>query len=133
MNNIAKREFWSIVIGGTLLAINAGFINVVTLAGVFSVTVSHVTGNVTRIGVSLFQRDFITLALITSILLSFMFGSFISGFMVGDAKFKLGRTYGYALLLESLALFLSFGFLKKEYVLGEMLAAFACGLQNVFY
>jgi len=42
MNNIAQREFWSIVIGGTLLSINAGFINVVTLAGVFSVTVSHV-------------------------------------------------------------------------------------------
>jgi len=60
-----------------------------------------------------------------------MFGSFISGFMVGDTKFKLGRAYGYALILESAALFLSFAFLKKELVVGEWFAAFACGLQNV--
>ena len=49
---------------------------------------------------------------------------------MGDSKFRLGRTYGYCLLFESAALFLSFLFLKREYVIGEWLAAFACGLQN---
>lgn len=54
--------------------------------------------------------------------------------MVGDNKFKLTRSYGYALLLESAVLFASFIFLKRELVLGEWCAAFGCGLQNVnFY
>ncbi|KAJ3098787.1 hypothetical protein HK100_005019 [Physocladia obscura] len=59
-----------------------------------------------------------------------MFGAFISGYMVGDAKFVLGRSYGYALLLESGMLFASYATLKGEYIVGEWCAAFACGLQN---
>ena len=129
MINLAQKEFWSIVIGGSLLSVNAGFINVVTLAGVFSVTVSvsllgnrvkalislkHVTGHVAIIGLSLFQKDLNTLVLNTSILMSFMFGSFIAGFLVGDSKFRLGRSYGYCLIVESAALFMSFFFLKQE-------------------
>ncbi|KAJ3228227.1 hypothetical protein HK099_005237 [Clydaea vesicula] len=130
MNNFAAKEFWSIVVGGSVLSLNAGFINVVTLAGVFTITVSHVTGNVTRIAITVFQGDWATLALVVSIMFSFMFGAFVSGVFVGDNKFRLGRTYGYALLLESTALFLSYYFLKKELILGEWCAAFACGLQN---
>ncbi|KAJ3350480.1 hypothetical protein HDU83_009680 [Entophlyctis luteolus] len=129
-NLIDKKEFNTIVAGSCILASNAGFINVVTLAGVYSVTVSHVTGNVSRIAISLFLGDFTTLSLVMSILFSFMFGAFISGYMIGDAKFVLGNSYGYALLLESAALFASFLTLKGEYIFGEWCAAFACGLQN---
>ncbi|KAJ3055526.1 hypothetical protein HK097_010213 [Rhizophlyctis rosea] len=130
MNNFATREFYSIVIGGSLLAANAGFINVVTLAGVFSVTVSHLTGNVSRIAIALFQADITTLMLITSIIFSFGFGSFVAGYMVGDSKFRLGQSYGYGLILCSASLFGSFLFLRKELIVGEWCAAFACGLQN---
>ncbi|TPX66620.1 hypothetical protein SpCBS45565_g04324 [Spizellomyces sp. 'palustris'] len=130
MNTFAQREFNSIVIGGSVLALNAGFINVVTLAGVFTVTVSHHTGNVSRIAMALLNADITTLALVTSILFSYMFGSFIAGFMVGDNKFRLGRGYGYALILESACLFASFIFLRRELIVGEWCAAFGCGLQN---
>ncbi|KAJ3071802.1 hypothetical protein HDU98_004770 [Podochytrium sp. JEL0797] len=130
MNSFAQREFNTIVAGACILTMNAGFINVVTLDGVFSVTVSHVTGNVSRIAISLASGDLTTLSLVLSILFSFMFGSFISGYIVGDAKFVLGRSYGYALLLESAMLFASFLTLKGEYIVGEWCAAFACGLQN---
>ncbi|ORY48517.1 DUF1275-domain-containing protein [Rhizoclosmatium globosum] len=130
MNNFAQKEFNTIVFGACILSANAGFINVVTLAGVFSVTVSHVTGNVSRVAISIFQGDLTTAALVTSILFSFMFGAFISGYMVGDHKFVLGRSYGYALLLESVMLFMSYISLKGELIVGEWCAAFACGLQN---
>ncbi|RKO93541.1 hypothetical protein BDK51DRAFT_19960 [Blyttiomyces helicus] len=130
MNNFAAKEFYSIVVGGSVLSLNAGFINVVTLAGVFSVTVSHVTGNVSRVAISIYEADLTTLALVGSIIFSFMFGSFMAGLMVGDNKFRLGRGYGYALLLESAALFGSFIFLRRELIVGEWLAAFGCGLQN---
>ncbi|KAI9205590.1 uncharacterized protein BJ171DRAFT_500861 [Polychytrium aggregatum] len=62
--------------------------------------------------------------------MSFMFGSFLSGFLVGDNKFQLGKGYGVVLLIESAAIFGSFMFLKRELVIGEWCAAFACGLQN---
>ncbi|KAJ3410552.1 hypothetical protein HDV05_003654 [Chytridiales sp. JEL 0842] len=130
MNNLAEKEFNYIVLGASLLAANAGFINVVTLQGIFSVTVSHVTGTVSRIAISLYTADFATLAMVSSILISFMFGAFVSGYMVGDHKFQLGKSYGYALLLESFMLFMSFTTLKRELILGEWCAAFACGLQN---
>ncbi|KAJ3299210.1 hypothetical protein HK104_009743 [Borealophlyctis nickersoniae] len=130
MDNFASREFNAIVIGGCLLAANAGFINVITLTGVFSVTVSHLTGNVSRVAIALFNADITTLMLVTSICFSFSFGSFIAGLMVGDHKFRLGHAYGYALLIESACLFASFIFLRRELVVGEWCAAFACGLQN---
>ncbi|KAJ3009213.1 hypothetical protein HKX48_008096 [Thoreauomyces humboldtii] len=130
MNNFADREFYTIVIGGSALAVNAGFINVVTLAGVFSVTVSHHTGNVSKTAIALLNADLTTLALVSSIIATYMFGAFIAGFMVGDNKFRLGRAYGYALILEAAMLFGSFVFLRKELILGEWCAAFACGLQN---
>ncbi|KAI9365965.1 hypothetical protein DFJ73DRAFT_806450 [Zopfochytrium polystomum] len=130
MNNLAQKEFYTIVAGAAILAANAGFINVVTLAGAFSVTVSHVTGNVSRIAMGVTQFDLTTLSTVTSILFSFMFGSFIAGYLVGDHKFQLGKAYGYGLLLESAMLFLSFLTLKRDLILGEWCAAFACGLQN---
>ncbi|KAJ3163604.1 hypothetical protein HDU86_000187 [Geranomyces michiganensis] len=130
MNNFADREFNTIVVGGSVLAINAGFINVVTLAGVYSVTVSHLTGNVSKTAIALLNADLTTLALVSSIIFSYMFGAFVAGFMVGDNKFRLGRSYGYALFVESGCLFGSFVFLRRELIVGEWCAAFACGLQN---
>lgn len=50
--------------------------------------------------------------------------------MVGDNKFRLGRSYGYSLILESACLFGSFVFLRRELIVGEWCAAFGCGLQN---
>lgn len=50
--------------------------------------------------------------------------------MVGDHKFRLGRSYGYGLILCSASLFGSFIFLRRELIVGEWCAAFACGLQN---
>ena len=130
MNNLAVKEFYSVVIGGSILCFNSGFINLITLAGSYSATVSHVTGNITRMSIAIFQEDLTVFALVSSIVFSFMFGSFVAGFLVGDSRFRLGRSYGYVLLLESGALFLSFLFVKNELVIGEWLAAFACGLQN---
>ncbi len=76
-------------------------------------TVSHVTGTVSRIPIALVNDDFETFALVTSILVSFWFGCFIAGFMVGDGRFKMGSPYGWCLALESAFLFASFLFLKK--------------------
>ncbi|KAL2918111.1 hypothetical protein HK105_202525 [Polyrhizophydium stewartii] len=131
MNNLPQREFNTIVAGGAALAANAGFINVVSMAGVFpGVTVSHVTGSVSRVAISVVQQDWDTFFLVVSIVSSFVFGAFISGFIVGDNRFKLGANYGFTLFLESGALCVSFLFLRRELIVGEWAASFACGLQN---
>ncbi|KAJ1344776.1 hypothetical protein BSLG_000291 [Batrachochytrium salamandrivorans] len=127
MNNLPEKEFYTIVAGGVALAANAGFINVVSMAGV---AVSHVTGSVSRVAISIVQHDWETFLLVVSIIASFTFGAFVSGFIVGDNRFKLGANYGLTLCLESAALLVSFLFLRRELVLGEWAAAFACGLQN---
>ncbi|KAI9145170.1 hypothetical protein BKA69DRAFT_1049725 [Paraphysoderma sedebokerense] len=130
MDSFKAKEFWTVVVGGTTLSTIAGFINAISLAGLFTSTVSHVTGNVTRIGLTLLAGDFWQCAIISSLVLSFMAGSFTSGFMIGNSKFQLGRKYGFALLIEAGALVLSYMLLRKEFVTGELLAAYACGLQN---
>ncbi|KAI8853245.1 hypothetical protein BC829DRAFT_383177 [Chytridium lagenaria] len=130
MNNFAQEEFYSIVIGASILSANAGYINVVTLAGVFSITVSHVTGTLSTIAINTITLDIPTLSISISILISFMLGSFVAGYMVGDHKFQLGLTYGWALVLESFMLFMSMVTLHRGWVVGEWCAAFACGLQN---
>ncbi|EGF83702.1 hypothetical protein BATDEDRAFT_86077 [Batrachochytrium dendrobatidis JAM81] len=125
MNNLPEREFYTIVAGGVALAANAGFINVVSMAGYFQasamnrVTVSHVTGSVSRVAISAVQQDWETFLLVVSIIVSFTFGSFMAGFIVGDNRFKLGANYGITLCIESAALFTSFMFLRRELVLGE--------------
>ena len=61
---------------------------------------------------------------------SYIFGSFVAGASIMAKRFKVDRAHVYGLLLVSLAITLSFVLAQKQVVLGEMIAAFACGLQN---
>jgi len=130
MDALPQREFRAVIIGGTALAMNAGYINAVSLSGLFSATVSHVTGNLTRIAVDVFLGKWLGTAILLTIVLCYMFGSFISGYMISGSRFSLGRAYGYVLLLEAACIMASFLLLRRENIIGEMFAAIACGLQN---
>ena len=77
-----------------------------------------------------FQREWQKLFLASSVIIAFGAGSFVSGFIIGDSKFRLGRSYGLVLLIEAFALFMSFMLLKSDKSAGEVFAAFACGAQN---
>lgn len=105
-------------------------INKNNLDGLYSTTVAHVTGNTTKLAIQAFELQWKNFFISGAIILAFMFGSFVSGFIIGDSKFKLGRSYGLVLLIESSALFMSFMLLKNEKIVGELFAAFACGAQN---
>ncbi|KAJ3351922.1 hypothetical protein GGF32_004046 [Allomyces javanicus] len=130
LDQFAAREFYSVVIGGTALAGIAGFINAVSLAGVYAATVAHVTGNVTKAGMALAAGNFTTFGIMGGIIGAFTCGSFVSGFVIDSTKFQLGSRYGLLLMVESLALFMSCGLRNLEMITGELVAAFACGLQN---
>ena len=130
MIDLRIRDFYAVVIGGSVLSSIAGYINAATMIGLFSTTVSHLTGTVTRLAVASVQNKWDSVLRETTILLGFAFGSFICGIIVRNSKFRLTRRYGTALLVESVALFITTLLLYFENYIAPVVAAFSCGLQN---
>jgi uncharacterized membrane protein YoaK (UPF0700 family) len=64
------------------------------------------------------------------VLLSFLGGSSIAGFLLHGSTLRLGRHYDTALFLESALLLIAMGFLSQGSFYGHFFASAACGLQN---
>lgn len=126
---ISKLPTW-ILWGGSILAFTAGCVNSTALIGFTHLAVSHVTGNITLFSAALAQLDWGRAASICAVLLSFLAGSVLSGYMVGQSPLRLGRRYGQALLVEAILLTVSLFFFSQQSYIGQMFAAMACGLQN---
>lgn len=126
---LAKLPKW-ILWGGGVLAFNAGCVNSTALVGFTHLSVSHVTGNVTLFAVSMANYDWQMLGMICTVLLSFLFGAVISGFVVGSTALQAGRRYGLALLIEAILLIISLLLFYQHLFWGQVFAAMACGLQN---
>lgn len=118
-----------VIAGGTLLALLAGYINVVML-GFFKVPVSHMSGAVSQLGIDIAAVDVHDLWLVGSIVLGFFVGAFGSGLLIGNTHFKLTRRYGVALMLQGLLLTIASFAAQSDSNLSVTLAATACGLQN---
>ena len=126
---ITKLPRW-ILIGGAVLAFSAGCVNIIALSGFTNLSVSHVTGNVSLFSSAIARFDWPTIFFIGASLLSFLAGSILSGYLIGQRSLKLGRRYGLALFIEASLLFCSFLLFFQHDYLGQLLAAMACGLQN---
>lgn len=126
-----KLEFIVIILGGSALAFNAGFVNGCTYLA-RNMPVSHITGTTTHAGMSLGQGDFDSFLVYIAVVVCFIFGSAISGSMMNDDVFQLGKAYGPLFLIGSFLFMLSciFATLVPESDLYFYFAAMACGLQN---
>jgi uncharacterized membrane protein YoaK (UPF0700 family) len=115
--------------GAFLLSVLAGSVNAVGLLGFQHQSVSHLSGTATLLGLELikFSESSIHLLLI---LISFMVGSVISGYLIENTSLKLGRHYYGALLVEGFFLFIAMIFLENGFRYGHYLASAACGIQN---
>ena len=124
-------EFLVIVSGGIALAFNAGFVNGCTYL-IGNTPVSHITGTTTKAGLFLGQHDFQHFAINLALITSYIFGAGITGAMMPNDSFQLGREYGPLFIIGS-ALFL-LACLATYYAPDTNLffyfAAMACGLQN---
>lgn len=67
---------------------------------------------------------------LTGILLSFLGGASIAGFLLHGSALKLGRHYDTALFIEFILLCISALFLLSGSIYGHFSASAACGLQN---
>lgn len=119
-----------IQLGAFLLALNAGMVNVLGLFTVLHQSVSHMTGNVSMLAMSLLQwqpEHFIYLSLV---ILCFVIVSFYSGLILGDSNVSFGHHYGFPLSLVAAFLFLTWLLLPYFPRYGLLWACVAMGVQN---
>ncbi|MBL2056704.1 DUF1275 domain-containing protein, partial [Klebsiella pneumoniae] len=72
-------------LGAFLLAINAGMINVLGLITLLHQSVSHMTGNVSMLAMSLVNWQFEHIIYLVLVILCYVCGSFYSGFILGNS------------------------------------------------
>ncbi|EHQ07618.1 YoaK family protein [Leptonema illini] len=116
--------------GAFFLSFTAGFINVVSFLGLFHQAISHTTGNVTRLAASVASGKYAEAQTFVLIVLCFMIGASVSGYITHDSQFKPGRRYGVLLMIESAFIIAAASLLLQNSVYGEYLLSMACGLQN---
>jgi uncharacterized membrane protein YoaK (UPF0700 family) len=126
---ISKLPRW-IEYGSFVLALVAGFVNAIGLLGFNHQPISHLSGTATLIGTELTQASFTHLFHLLMVVVSFLVGAAISGYVLRSGALKLGRNYTQLLLLEAASLFAATYFLKQSSEYGLYLASVACGLQN---
>lgn len=126
---LKKFPLW-IRVGGGVLAFSAGCVNSTALVGFTHLSASHVTGNVSLFATAIAKFDLKLLFMVCAVLLSFLLGAIISGFIVGSTDLKEGRRYGSALCVEAVLLLMSLILFYQHSFWGHCFATMACGLQN---
>jgi len=115
--------------GGFCLAGAAGYVNAAALA-FFHIPISHISGAVTRLGADAVDGEAAAALFSLSLIGAFLAGAVTSGVVIGAATFTAARRYGFALVIEGMALLAVALVIKDGRSFGPPLAAFACGLQN---
>ncbi len=126
---ISRLPKW-IEYGAFILAFVAGCINAIGLLGFEHQSVSHLSGTATLVGASIEHSSVQETLYLTGILLSFLIGACLSGFLVHGHTLKLGRHYDTLLVLEAALLFVSLYLLSTGSNYGHYTASAACGIQN---
>lgn len=121
--------FW-VHIGAFLLAVNAGMINVLGLVTVLHQAISHMTGNVSILAMSLVNGEYDILLYASLVTLSYVLGSMYSGWILANSHFSLGCRYGIPLSLVAFFIVLCWAFLPYFPAYGLLWAAAAMGVQN---
>jgi uncharacterized membrane protein YoaK (UPF0700 family) len=132
MNDLASRDNFKVLVGGAfLLATNAGYIAALSFNSIHKSAVAHITGNVVRNAAFFVKGDFGEAEIYFLLWMNFFFGSTFGTILVsGTKKFEIRRVYGWALMIESMILLISYFYCDSESLLSDYLAAFACGIQN---
>ncbi len=126
---ISKLPRW-VWVGAWILAFIAGEVNVIGLLGFSHETITHLTGNTSRLAEALANQDLSVILHVAALIAAFVTGTIVSGLIIQDSALQLDRRYSVVLLLESALLFLSIPLFKHQNVFGLYAAACAMGLQN---
>ncbi|WP_077340891.1 YoaK family protein [Pseudocolwellia agarivorans] len=113
-----------------ILALVAGCINAIGLLGFEHQSVSHVSGTVTLVGTTWVNGSTHASLQLLGILISFLLGASLSGFIVHSSTLKIGRNYDVCLVAESILIFIAYFLLTNHSFYGLFAATAACGVQN---
>lgn len=127
--NAVYRDWRHILPGAMALSGTAGYVNSVVL-GFFDTPVSHMSGAVSRLGLSIAEGHRTDAFGSFFIVLGFLFGAMLAGIFVGATKLGPSRRYGLVMMLEGTLLLAATFLLLRKSPLGPVMAATACGLQN---
>ncbi|PKF34717.1 YoaK family protein [Acinetobacter proteolyticus] len=119
-----------IQLGAFFLALNAGMVNVLGLFTVLHQSVSHMTGNVSMLAMSLLDWQLGHFIYLSLVILCFVIGSFYSGLILGNGRVAFGRRYGLPLSLVAIFLLLTWLLLPYFPRYGLLWACVAMGVQN---
>lgn len=126
-----RFEFTALVLGGSLLSFNAGFLNVVSLliSGIF---VSHTSGNISKSSISLADGHVLKFLDIAIMVPCFILGSFLTTLLICSNHFHLTKVYYKVFVVATIILAIA-ALVDIETVGSQLyayLAAVACGMQN---
>lgn len=126
---LQRLPMW-IQLGAFFLALNAGMINVLGLITVLHQSVSHMTGNISMLGMALLEGNIEFVIFLALVVLSYVIGSLFSGLIIGNSHFHLGLRYGSPLSL--VAFFILVCWLLLPYIprYALLFACMAMGVQN---
>ena len=126
---ISSMPKW-IWIGGFILSLFAGFINVLSLLIFQHQAVSHITGSVAQLGIYTSQFQIDATLHVLGVVVSFLCGAIISSLIIRDAVLSFGKRYGVTLILESAFIFIAIIGFYYQVSFADYFVSAACGLQN---
>lgn len=125
-----KTPAW-ITLGGAWLSATAGYVNAVGFIGAQQHGLTHVTGQVTKVGIELSKADLGATFRAAMLVVWFFAGAVLSGAIIRRAELsERGRRYGVAMGFEGALLAMATLLLVRGEAWGDNLVAMAAGLQN---
>ena len=121
-----------IIYFGCALAFGAAFINAGFLI-IAGVSVSHLTGDVSRIANDLVVLDashVVNLIKVSLALIGFVLGAFFSGYFIHHPEVETRLPYGRVLVLLGSLLIVSWFSIPQFYLISIVICSFVCGAQN---
>jgi len=118
-----------IFLGGMFLSALAGFVDVV-LIDALAVPVSHMTGSMAKMSISLTESRLGDFRQIFLIVASFLAGTILSTSILGKKTAKSTSRFGLMLCAQGIVLALAAADITNDGDWGLLLAALACGMQN---
>lgn len=118
-----------LLIGGPLLALVAGYVNVIVLMQ-FAVPVSHVTGSIAHLALDGARDDVPHLQLAGSMVIAFLVGAMTTGYWIEGPMFQHRRRYGFVFIVQGAAFAVSAWLMERHSWMAVPTSAFGCGMQN---
>ncbi len=129
INSFSKQEIKRLYIVAAVMSAIAGYINSAMLLE-YAIPVSQMSGVASHLSTEMFEMDIHFLLLTLAVLLSFIFGAFLSGLLIGNKNYSETPNYAYGLILNGF-LIITAGLLNPlQSFITVVLTAVACGLQN---